>query len=85
MALYFVEYDLRKKKEHDYQKLWDELETLKAVRVLQSSWCLKKDDTTAHKLFNQLRAFMHSGDGLVVSEVAGWWGVNTTSSPKDIS
>lgn len=48
MALFFLTYDLRKKR--DYQKLYDELATFKAVRVLESVWCFNRARTTVVSL-----------------------------------
>jgi hypothetical protein len=48
MALFFLTYDLRKKR--DYQKLFDELANFKAVRALQSTWYFNRARTTVVSL-----------------------------------
>lgn len=48
MALYFLTYDLRKSR--NYQPLYDELENFGAVRILESTWCFKRMNTSAKGL-----------------------------------
>lgn len=48
MALYFLSYDLRKKR--DYQKLYDELNRFKAVKILESLYCFNRYNTNAKDL-----------------------------------
>ena len=50
MALYFITYDLRNKR--DYQKLYTELEKFKALRVFESTWCFYRVNTSAEGLKN---------------------------------
>jgi len=50
MALYFLDYDLRKKR--DYQKLYDELAKFQAVHILESLWCFNRANTNAEGLRN---------------------------------
>jgi hypothetical protein len=64
MAVYFVTYDLTKKKpEFDYQILWDELERLNAHRTQLSAW-LVSVNITAKDLLDHLKDFVHSDDRL---------------------
>lgn len=83
MALYFLEYDLRKQK--DYQKLYDELEKFDAVRMLASSWCFNRINTTAAGLRDHFQQFIDDDDGLFVSEVNSWATRNTKGTPKDLN
>lgn len=55
MALYFLSYDLRKSR--DYQKLYDELESFDAVRILESHWCFKRINTSAKGLKDHFTQF----------------------------
>lgn len=50
MALYFLEYDLRKQR--DYKKLYDELAKFGAVRILKSLWCFNREQTTVFHGFS---------------------------------
>jgi hypothetical protein len=82
MALYFVEYDLRKSK--DYTALINELEKLKAVRYLKSAWCLEHNNTTVTVLRDYFKNFIDSDDGLMVAEVKTWASFNTESNPNKL-
>ncbi|MDD4210342.1 MAG: hypothetical protein PHI52_08420 [Bacteroidales bacterium] len=82
MALYFLTYDLRNKR--DYQKLYDELESFKAVRVLESTWCFKKDDTSSAELRDHFKKFIDADDGLLVVEANSWATIRTKGTPKDL-
>jgi hypothetical protein len=80
MALYFLDYDLRKQR--DYQKLYGALEKFRAVRILESLWCFNRVSTSPVDLRDYFRQFIDSDDGLCVSEVVGWatWGALRTPS-----
>lgn len=82
MALYFVNYDLRQ--ERDYQALYDALEALGAVRLLESVWCFNQDNTTATAMRNHFRKILDLDDGLLVSEVSEWATRKTMASPYDL-
>lgn len=82
MALYFLTYDLRNKR--DYQKLYDELESFKAVRVLESTWCFNRYDTSAIKLREYFKSFVDSDDGLLVVEASDWASIRTKGTPNDL-
>ena len=84
MALYFLDYDLRKKR--DYQTLYDELAKFNAVRVLESTWCFKRFNTTTAGLRDYFKKFVDSDDGLCVTEVdeAKWATYNALGTPKDL-
>lgn len=82
MALYFLSYDLRKSR--DYQKLYDELEKFKAVKILESHWCFNRSDISAKGLRDYFKKFIDGDDGLSVSEVKEWATSNTLGTPKDL-
>lgn len=78
MALFFLEYDLRKRR--NYQKLYDELARFKAVHVLDSAWCFNRVKTNAARLRDHLMKFIDADDGLAVTDVVDWatYGVDET-------
>ncbi|MDP1676973.1 MAG: hypothetical protein Q8L88_08905 [Bacteroidota bacterium] len=82
MALYFLEYDLRKQR--DYQKLYDEMKKFNAVRILESLWCFNRVNTDSKSLRDYFRQFIDSDDGLIVSEVNDWATVNTLGAPNQL-
>lgn len=82
MALYFITYDLRNNR--DYQKLYDELNSFKAVQVLESTWCFKRVNTSAKNLREYFKKFIDRDDGLLVSESKDWATFNTNGSPNDL-
>ena len=82
MALYFVSYDLRKQR--DYQKLFDALESLGAKRMLKSEWCLRHNNTTCVLIRDYLKQFIDSDDGLMVSEVTDWAAIGVSVTPNNL-
>ena len=83
MKLFIISYDLHNQK--DYQKLYDELNCLKAKSVLESTWCLiLEDNKTAKQIRDHLIRFIGSDDALMVSEVNTWASYNTINTPKDL-
>lgn len=71
MKIFFVDYDLRG--DRDYQTLYDELNRLHGIRVLESLWSLKlNDNTTCVSLRDHLMQFIDSDDGIIVSEVVAY-------------
>lgn len=82
MPLYFLTYDLRNNR--NYQKLYDELESFKAIRVLESTWCFKRINTSASNLRDHFKKFIDSDDALLVAESTAWATVNTDGNPKDL-
>lgn len=83
MALYFVSYDLRGQN-RNYPKLYEKLESLGAVQVLESTYCLERDNTTVKKIRNYLCRFIDDDDGVCVTEVTDWATYSTYSSPDDL-
>lgn len=61
MALYFLSYDLRNKR--DYQPLYDEFKKFNAVRMLESCWCFKRINTNAKGLRDYFKKFVDGDDG----------------------
>ncbi len=83
MALYFLDYDLRKQR--NYQALYDELARFKAVRMLESSWCFHANNTTAAAVRDHFRRFIDLDDGLVVAAVTDWATVGVKQTPKSLT
>ena len=81
MAVYFIEYDLRKTK--DYSTLIKEIENLGGVRFLKSAWSIKHDNTTCKIIREHLQKFMDSDDGIIVSQVVDWSYYNLEKSPHN--
>jgi hypothetical protein len=70
MALYLISYDIRQENLEDYKPLWDYLEAQHATRILLSQWVLESDSQSAEQdLFGAIGVLLHSGDGLLVSEI----------------
>ena len=82
MALYFLTYDLRKSR--DYKTLYDELKSFKAVRILESTWCFNRVNTSTSKLRDYYKNYVDKDDGLIVSEVVNWASFNTDGTPNDL-
>lgn len=80
MALYFLDYDLRKQK--DYDTLYAELKRLGAVRHLKSAWSLKQDKPgMSVTIRDHIKKFIDKDDGLMVAEVTDWAGVALDGKP----
>lgn len=82
MAIYFIEYDLRRKR--DYKALTEELARFGAVRVLESLWCFQRVNASATGLRDHFRNFMDADDGIIVSEVGEWASYNTNGNPNQL-
>ena len=82
MALFFLSYDLKGKK--DYQKLYGELDKFRAVRIVDSTWCFNRVNTSAKGLRDHFKNFIDSDDALIVSEVTDWAGWRVEGSPNDL-
>jgi hypothetical protein len=82
MALYFLDYDLRKKR--DYQKLYDELAKFQAVHILESLWCFNRANTNAEGLRNYFGQFVDADDAICVSEVTDWATSKTLGHPNQL-
>lgn len=84
MDLYFLDYDLKKKQERDYQKLYDALATYNAVSILESLWCLRCANTDAETLLRHFKQFIDDDDALCVSKVDHWAVLNTIGYPDQL-
>jgi hypothetical protein len=65
MAFFVVTYDLRKKDEFDYEKLWDEFNRLDTVKFQESDYFLSAANTTV-EIRDHFKQFMHEDDLLMV-------------------
>lgn len=70
LKLYMVTCDLRPA--DDYQSLRARLRALDAQQLLNAQWALRST-YTATELRDLLRAFLHEGDRIVVTEVGQEW------------
>lgn len=83
MALFFIDYDLRKRK--DYPELITELERIGAIRYLKSGWCVTTADTlTASAMREHFQKFIDADDGLMVALVTNWSSWNVEKTPNDL-
>ncbi len=82
MATFFISYDLIKDK--NYNKLYDKLETIGSVRILNSLWCLKSTTMTSTTLRDNLTSFVDGDDRLLIVESSSWAGRNLLRSPNDL-
>lgn len=82
MALYTLTYDLRNSR--DYDKLYEKLDEFNAVKVLESTWCFKRINTTASNLRDVFKKIVDSDDGIFVCQVSDWATRNTDGTPKDL-
>ena len=74
MALFSLTYDLVKSR--DYQKLYDELDRLGAIRATESQFFFKNSTHSAKELRDHFSKFIDSDDRLVLVRVAHLDGVN---------
>jgi len=82
MALFFLSYDLRKKR--NYQPLYDELARFKAAHILESTWCFNSSNVDAAGLRDHFKRFIDTDDGIIVSQVSDWASYNTLRTPNDL-
>lgn len=82
MALYFLTYDLRNKR--DYQTMYDELEKFNAVNVLESTWCFNRINTSAEWLRDYFKQFIDSDDGLLIEESNSWATYKAKGTPNNL-
>ena len=62
---YVLSYDLISPGQ-DYQKLWDELASFNAYRVLESQWTFDRINTNASGLRNHFQQFIDTNDRLLI-------------------
>ncbi|HCF9254933.1 TPA: hypothetical protein NI610_005934 [Pseudomonas aeruginosa] len=82
MALFFLEYDLRKQR--NYDALYTELAAFNAVRILKSLWCFNRVNTSASGLRDHFRKFIDSDDGIIISEVTDWAAYSVEGNPNQL-
>ena len=82
MALYFLSCDLRK--DRDYPYLYDALRDFNAVRLLESTWCFNKANTSSKELCDYFKGVIDPNDRVVVSEISGWASFKTDGTPNDL-
>jgi hypothetical protein len=68
MALFVVTYDLKKKDEFDYQKLWDAFDEADSVKFQESDYFVS-DDKTPYEVLNHFKQFVHEDDRLLVTQL----------------
>ncbi len=83
MALFMLEYDLRKQR--NYEPLYDQIKDFKAVRILKSLWAFERYNTNSEKLRDHFRNLVDADDGLIVMEISAWATVNTLGTPKELT
>lgn len=79
MALYFIEYELRKQR--SYQPFFDALNALGARRYLRTGWWLNHSDTSCVALREHLKSYIDVDDSLMVSRIGEWASYNGMSTP----
>ncbi|MBO5672714.1 MAG: hypothetical protein J6R59_13555 [Paludibacteraceae bacterium] len=88
MALFFLSYDLRNKR--DYQSLYKVLENFQAIRVLESCWCFRCEGTTSKMLRDYFKQFVDGDDCLIViqcneiNNTPQWAGLNLLGNPNQL-
>jgi hypothetical protein len=82
MALFFLDYDLRARR--DYQTLYDALKGFGAVRVLESTWCFRRTNTTAAGLRDYFKQYVDGDDAICVTQVEDWATYKTLGTPNDL-
>jgi hypothetical protein len=82
MALYFLTYDLRKSR--NYQEMYSQLHSFNAVRILESTWCFNRVNTSCAGLRDHFRQYMDADDGLMLSEVVDWASYKTDDTPNSL-
>ena len=68
MAVYLVSYDIIKKDAFEYKPLWDELESLGAVKTQLSEWLLSSR-SSQKDVFDHFKAMLHNKDELMITEI----------------
>jgi hypothetical protein len=69
MALYLISYDIAEKDAFEYKPLWDQLEQLKAVKILYSEWIMIADAGQASTIYGKVAPLTQKKDRLLVQEV----------------
>ncbi len=58
------------------KRLAEELERLHAVRILESCWCLRMNETAPEMILAYLRMFCSNDDAILITEAGKSAGVN---------
>lgn len=88
MGLYIIAYDLTR--EGDYKSIEKELENFNAVKILETTWCFKRQETDAASLRDHFMKFISDKDRLMVVRVAdydgicNWATIRQLGSPNDL-
>lgn len=69
MKVYLISYDLDKPGQ-DYPRIIQELERLRAVKILYSEWIFRSD-SSAEQIRDHLKGFVDSNDMLLVVTLTG--------------
>ena len=82
---YMICYDL-KGPEKDYQALYDELDCIGALPMLDSQWIFKARNTNVKKLMTHFRDFIDTDDILLIIKIVpyGWAASNTPFRVSDL-
>jgi hypothetical protein len=79
---YLISYDLMTPGK-DYKPLWTALETIGAVRVLDSEWTVNHSNATPLTLANYCLKYMDANDRLLVTEMPDTYAYkNLIAQPK---
>lgn len=80
MKIFIVNYDLRN--DRNYNTLYERLQNLGGIRVLESMWTLRLQDTAkCTDLRNYLLNYMDNDDGVFVAELNAYAWHNTDKEP----
>jgi hypothetical protein len=80
--LYLISYDLMTPGK-DYKDLWAALRAIDAVRVLESEWMTRSQNTTPIEIANYCLKFMDANDRILVTEVSSNYAYrNLMAQPK---
>jgi CRISPR-associated endonuclease Cas2 len=82
MALFYVAYDLDKPGQN-YPNLWNELESLGAIRVQDSVWALQYEKTSSD-LYDVLAKHIDKNDRLLVIKSGGSTWIRLMSDPNKL-
>lgn len=83
MALFTLTYDLRKQR--NYDELYEELKNFKSIRILESTWCFNRFNTSSSGLRDHFRNFIDPDDGLFVAEVNDWASWASDGTPNKLT
>lgn len=82
MIKYFLIFNLSL--EGDYKNFYKQLERLRAVKVLDSIYCIKYRDFKTNELLQFFQKFLGKNDGLLVVKSSLWVGKNLIETPNGL-